>query len=123
MKRSSARAQPVLYTITCGLLVVLFWVILIGVTLASPSRTSELKATIVPPNVKFCECIETLQTHLALEFGEHLMVLGQKRGKGQFGLFYSDHSGSWSMAWIDNDGIACVRMFGTNRKGFFNNII
>lgn len=97
----------------------------IGVTLGlmlgwvTPCGAGDMTWTPIPPAAQYCDTVERLETKLAARHRERLVVTGTKRGRGQYRLYYSDHSGSWTMAWVDLDGIACVHLIGRHRSALY----
>ncbi|MGI9486477.1 MAG: hypothetical protein ACR2RF_11480 [Geminicoccaceae bacterium] len=73
----------------------------------------------IPPAAQYCDTVENLEAKLSSRHGERLIVMGTERSKGQYRLYYSERSGSWTMAWVDMDGRACVRLIGRHRVALF----
>ena len=93
--------------------------LIFGSLLIWPCSAAELSWSAIPPSVMHCDQLSRLESDLAFKHHERLAVLGTKRGKGQYRLYYSDRSGSWTMAWVDLNGRACVHLLGQHRPGFF----
>ena len=95
--------------------------VLFGAALSWPCAAMDWNY--IPPENRYCNTIEVLEAKLAVRHHERLIIKGAERARGQYRLYYSNRTGSWTMVWVDLDGAACVRLIGKHRPEFFGDRI